>query len=132
MTGWIGREVRAVMPMGYDGAPISLDPGRPVAGDTHYLVARDASGMEVMRQQIAGSGEPVSWTGQRSNGTQVPQGTYQFSMESFANDELVSESAVAGYARVTEIRFAASGPVLALDGGAEIDASQVSAVREAI
>ena len=130
MTGWIGRDVRAVMPMVFDGTPITLDPGRAIAGDSHYLVARVPSGQEVMRQQIDGSGKAVNWTGQTASG-QAPHGTLTFTTESFANGELVSEAAVAGYARVSEIRFGASGPVLVLGDGIEIQASAVSAVREA-
>ncbi|QFU10304.1 Basal-body rod modification protein FlgD [Rhodobacteraceae bacterium THAF1] len=131
MTGWIGREVRAVMPMSYDGAPISLDPGRSVAGDTHYIVARDAAGIEIMRQQASAAGTPIEWDGIGPDGVAVPHGTYTFTLESYADDTLVAESAVAGYARVTEIRFGSSGPVLALEGGVEIASSSVSAVREA-
>jgi len=131
MTGWIGREVRAVMPVQFEGGPVSLDPKRAVGGDTHQLVARDSAGVEVMRQQIDGTGSPITWTGIQADGTLVPSGAYTFSTESFVDNELVAESQVAGYARVSEIRFDAAGPILALSGGIEIQASQVSAVRDA-
>lgn len=128
-TGWIGREVKAKMPLHFDGDAISLAPERPLAGNEHHLVLRDAAGVEIDRQRIPGDGTPLDYTGRRGAGDDVPAGLYAFSVESFESGELVATEPVAGYGQVEEVRLSPSGPVLALAGGAEVPAAEVSAVR---
>lgn len=130
MSGWIGRDVRAPMPVAYDGEAVAIDPQPPVAGSRHELVVRDETGIEVDRRQIDSTGEPLVWAGTRTDGTPAGSGIYSFDIESFENGSLVASETAPAYARVAEIRYGATGPKLAFAGGIEVDASTVSAVRE--
>ncbi|CAM4064819.1 flagellar hook capping FlgD N-terminal domain-containing protein [Palleronia rufa] len=131
MTGWIGRDVRAQMPLYYEGAPLTVYPQRPVAGARHELVVRNDAGVEVDRFTVGGSGEPVAWDGRDPAGRQLVAGVYSFETESFEGGTLVASEPVSAYGRVQEIRYSEAGPTLALAGGVELMASDVSAVRAA-
>lgn len=131
MTGWIGRDVRAQMPLYFEGAPLTVHPDRPVTGARHDLVVRNGEGTEVDRFAIGGAGDPVTWDGNDPRGRQLTPGVYSFETESFEGDTLVASEPVSAYARVQEIRYSPEGPILALSGGVELLASEVSAVRAA-
>lgn len=131
MTGWIGRDVRAQMPLYYEGAPLTVHPERPVTGARHELVVRNDAGVEVDRFAIGGSGEPVTWDGRDPRGRELIPGVYSFETQSFEGGTQVASEPVSAYARVQEIRYSETGPILALAGGVELMASDVSAVRAA-
>lgn len=129
MSAWVDREVKAQMPARYIGAPITVDPDAPVAGNRHELVVTDANGQVVDRVSIGETGDQLSWTGFYRDGTQAPAGLYSFSVESFDSGQLVASAPAATYATVTEVRQTRDGPVLAFDGGVTITASDVTAIR---
>ena len=131
ITGWIGRDVRASMPLYFAGDPLTVHPDRPVAGARHELVVRNDAGTEVDRFAIGGSGDPVTWDGRDPGGRRLTDGVYSFETQSFEGGTLVASEPVSAYARVQEIRYSDTGPILALAGGVELAASDVSAVRAA-
>lgn len=129
LSVWVDREVRAQMPVRYDGAPITVDPDPPVAGTRHELVVKNASGLIVDRVPIGETGNQVRWTGLYRDGSQAPAGVYSFAVESFDKGELVASAPAATYAAVTEVRQTRDGPVLAFDGGVTVTAADVTAIR---
>lgn len=131
MSGWVDREVRAQMPVRYDGAPVTLDPEMPVAGTRHELVVTDASGRAIDRVAIGANGDQVEWTGMLANGQRAPAGVYAFSVESFEDGALVATEGVATYAAVNEVRNTREGPVLVFAGGVTVASADVTAIRRA-
>ncbi|EKE43793.1 flagellar basal body rod modification protein [Oceaniovalibus guishaninsula JLT2003] len=130
MASWIGREVKAQMPVMVDGNAVTIAPEIPVAGSRHELVVKDATGGVVHRIPIAGDGAPIRWAGEIGGG-RVPPGAYSFSVESRDGDVVVATEPAPVYAQVTEVRFSPQGPFLRFAGGVELSSDAVSAIRTA-
>ncbi len=97
--------------------------------DQTVLVVLNASGQEVARQQIAVSGDPVTWAGTDAAGTPLAAGSYAFRLEHYASGELTGTTAVEAYGRVDEVRAGADGAVLVLQGGANVAPADIRALR---
>ena len=131
LAGWIGKEVRSTAPVFYEGAPITLSP-EPVAGATRAVLAvRDAQGTLVSREEIPVSSQPYQWLGAGADGSPLPQGVYAISLESMNGQQIIASRPVEHYARVIEARGGANGPIVVLEGGAEVLASSVTGIRTA-
>jgi flagellar basal-body rod modification protein FlgD len=130
LAGWIGMEARVAAPVRYSGLPVSLAPEPAPGADRTILVVSDATGAEVLRETIPVSSQPYVWSGGTSAGGGLPPGTYSFMLESYGGDRMLGRDAVAAYARVTEVRTGPDGGVVVLEGGAEVPAADVRALRE--
>lgn len=129
MSSWIGKEARTSAPVPYDGSPVTLAP-RPAAGATRsVLVVTDASGNLVSREEIPVSSAPYSWFGAGADGEPLPPGLYSIALESLSGETILSTDPVEHYARVLEAKTATAGTTLVLDGGVEVLASTVTALR---
>lgn len=130
-AGWIGREVRATAPVRFGDKPIALQIEPDRRADGVVLVTRDANGNVVTREDIGtGTGE-VEWFGRDAAGKKLPDGTYSFTIENWQGETKLSETEVAAWGRVSEARLGSGGAMLVLEGGAEVAASAVSAIRDA-
>lgn len=130
LAGWVGMEARAVMPGHFDGAPITLTPNPEPTADRADLVVRNLDGFEVQRIPISLSKDPITWTGLDGNGAELPHGTYDFEVESFSNGALSRTDPAEVYSRIVEARADGGATVLVMDGGAQVPASEVTAIRE--
>ncbi len=129
MASWVGMEARVTAPVMFDGAPLTLYPAPAEGADQTVLVVLNASGQEVARQQIAVSGDPVTWAGTDAAGTPLAAGSYAFRLEHYASGELTGTTAVEAYGRVDEVRAGADGAVLVLQGGANVAPADIRALR---
>jgi len=129
LAGWIGREARAPMATRFDGAPVTLHPAPAASGQRHALVVLDASGSEIDRRAIDGSGDPVTWDGRLRTGGRAPDGIYRFVTESYEGESLTASATAETYARVSEVRFAPDGARLLFAGGVEIGIEDATALR---
>ncbi len=130
LAGWVGMEARAVMPGHFDGAPITLTPNPEPTADRADLVVRNLDGFEVQRIPISLSKDPITWTGLDGNGAELPHGTYSFEVESFSNGALSRTDPAEIYSRIVEARADGGATILVMEGGAEVPASEVTAIRE--
>lgn len=129
MAGWIGKEARSAAPVRYDGSPVILTP-TPAPGATDAdLVVRDMQGRLVAREAIPVSTAPYTWLGADATGSPLPPGTYRLSLESRTGEEVLSTTGMEHYARVIEVRSTTDGATLVLEGGVEIPADEVTALR---
>ena len=128
-AGWVGMEARAPVAAYYDGSPITLAPQPALTSDQAFLVAKNESGSEVQRTQIPISHDTLEWSGLLSNGT-APDGLYSFTVESYSNGALTSSNPVEVYTPIIEARSRDGGAVLVTEGGVEVPASSVTALRE--
>ncbi len=94
------------------------------------LVVKDAQGNLVSREEIPVSAQPYQWLGAGIDGSPLPAGTYSIELESLNGETVISSLPVEHYARVIEARGGTGGTVLVLEGGAEVLASDVTALRE--
>lgn len=130
MASWIGKEARSPAPVRYDGSPVTLSPN-PAAGATRaVLVVKDAQGQLVSREEIPVSAEPYQWLGAGVDGSPLPAGTYSIALESLNGETVLASLPVEHYARVIEARGGTGGTRLVLEGGVEVLASAVTALRE--
>lgn len=131
MAGWIGKEARSDAPVRYDGLPMMLSPNPSQGATSAVLVVRDMQGGLVAREAIPVSSEPYSWLGADAAGNPLPKGVYALSLESTNGDALIDTRPMEHYARVIEARDAPDGTRLVLEGGIEVKADRVTALREA-
>jgi len=129
MAGWIGREARVEAPAAYSGLPVPVWTETAPGADRAVLVALDAGGRPVLRQEIAPGPGLVEWTGTDQSGTGLPPGLYRFQIESYAGEERIAIAPAEIYARITEVRGGPDGPEIVLDSGAVVKAGDVSALR---
>lgn len=130
MAGWIGKEARSDADVAYEGRPVMLSPN-PAAGATSVTLAiRDAQGTLVAREEIPVSAEPYQWFGADATGMPLPPGRYSITQESLIDGEVVDTSPVEHYARVVEARGGPNGTSLVLQGGVEVSAARITALRE--
>ncbi len=131
MASWIGKEARSPAPVRYDGSPVTLSPNPAVGANRTVLVVKDAQGTLVSREEIPVSAAPYQWLGAGINGAPLPSGTYSIALESLNGDQVIATTPVEHYARVIEAKGGGTtGTKLVLEGGIEVLASEVTALRE--
>jgi flagellar basal-body rod modification protein FlgD len=130
MASWIGKEARSPAPVLYDGSPVTLSPNPAVGADRAVLVVRDAQGNLVSREEIPVSAEPYQWLGAGADGAPLRPGIYSIELESLSGERVITTRPVEHYARVVEARGGPQGTRLVLEGGFEVMATEVTALRE--
>ena len=132
LAGWVGMEARSATPVQFDGTPVALTPLPAVLADEAWLVVRDADGEEVARSPIALDGAEITWDGAGPDGQPLPDGLYGFEVENHANGTLLGSTPVERYATVTEAQNIDGTPLLILEGGIPVYASEVFALRNPV
>jgi flagellar basal-body rod modification protein FlgD len=129
MAGWVGQEARVEAPVWMDGDPVTLSPNPAAGADRATLVVKDGQGTVVSRQDIPPTADPFVWTGMGIDGLPLSDGQYTLSLESYRNDELLTQTPVEHYARIVEAQGGAAGTMLLLEGGAKVRADMITALR---
>lgn len=130
IAGWVGMEARTDAPVYFDGTPITLAPSPDRSADQAFLIVRDASGAVVQTTEVSTTSDYVEWAGVDDNGDPFASGNYSFELENFAYDEYLSTSTVEAYGHISEARADGANTVLVMESGAEVDAEDISALRE--
>jgi flagellar basal-body rod modification protein FlgD len=129
MVGWIGKEARSDAPVQFQGTPVTLSPSPAVGANRAVLAVRDAAGNLVSREEIPVSSEPYQWLGAGIDGSPLPSGVYSIAVESLNGETVINSRPVEHYARVIEARGGTGGTTLLLEGGVEVLATRVTALR---
>lgn len=129
MASWIGQEVRAPVPVMFDGTPVTVSPNPAVLADRAELIVRDSDGVEVQRIPIGVSSESIEWAGVTTDGAPLPEGLYSFEVASYAGDSLLLQEQADVYSKVTEVRAENGTSILILEGGVAVSAVAASAIR---
>lgn len=130
MAGWVGKEARAPVAAFFNGSPLTIAPIPAALADRAELVVRDATGLEVQRLQIPVTADPIAWAGVTSSGGPLASGQYTFDVMSYASGELIEEKRADTYGRISEVRIDGTETIIIFDGGAEIPAANVTALRD--
>lgn len=130
LAAWVGKEVRAPGPAAYDGTPITLYPQSLSSAQDWEISVRNAQGEEVQRLALAPNVGQIDWSGQVFGGLMAPAGNYSFTAVGRTNGQVVTESPVETYARVTEVRLEDGQQMLVLEGDQKVAYSAVTAIRE--
>ena len=129
MASWIGKEARTPGPVYYSGTPVTLSPNPAVGSNRAVLAVRDGTGTLVSREEIPVSAEPYRWLGSGIDGAPLPPGVYSIALESLRGETLIDSRPVEHYARIFEARGGANGTTLIVEGGIEVPAANVTALR---
>jgi flagellar basal-body rod modification protein FlgD len=128
-ASWIGNEVRAAMPVYFDGSPITVNPFPAAAADRAEVIVKNADGIEVQRFEIPVSAEPIEWAGVDALGSPMPQGEYTFEVVSYQDDEVILQETAEVYAEVLEVQVVNGQGVMKLPGDIYIASASVTALR---
>ncbi|MBV1866510.1 MAG: flagellar hook assembly protein FlgD [Marinosulfonomonas sp.] len=129
IAGWVGMEARVQAPVYFGGAPISVFAPSNSGADQAFLVVRDSNGTQADHSEIDPAGGQLQWAGVDASGAPFPAGTYSFSVESRADGAVISTDPAQVYALVTEAKLDNGVAMIALAGGSELPADQISAIR---
>lgn len=129
MAGWIGQDARSTAPVWYSGSAVTLSPDPASGASRAVLVASDARGRVVSREDIPVIAKEYDWLGGDAVGNPLPTGQYTLTLESYSGETLLRTDPVQSYSRIGEARVSDAGIILVLDGGAEVAASDVTALR---
>lgn len=129
LAGWVGMEARVTTSVSFDGAPVTLAPEAASGADAAILVVRDSLGREVSREPLPPSTDTIEWVGVGTDGRPLPPGTYDFTLESLSDGEVLSVAPVPHFATVREARLDGDAVRLFLDGGASVEADAVTGLR---
>lgn len=129
LAGWVGMDVKTPSAFRFDGAPVSLSATANPAADTATLIIRNQTGEVVDRATVSTNESEFLWAGTRGDGSPMLAGLYSATLESYRNDELLSENPVSAYGRVIEAQAGGDSVLLTLEGGEVVSANQVTAVR---
>jgi flagellar basal-body rod modification protein FlgD len=131
MAGWVGQEARTDAAVAWSGSPVTLSPNPAAGADRTTLVVKDSRGTVVSRQDIPPSTAPFAWTGTGIDSVALPHGNYTMELESYRGDDMLARTPMEHYARIVEARGGATGTRLLLEGGIEVEAARITALRAA-
>lgn len=131
LAGWVGMEAKVAAPAPFGGQPITLHPTFAAGAQSAYLSVKDSSGADVQRLQIDPEAGPIDWAGVSDSGSPFPDGSYSFFVESFDGEGLATTLQAEVYLQVSEAKIGGEEALIVLEGGAIVNADDVSALRAA-
>lgn len=129
LAGWVGQEARSAAPVYLGDSAVTLTYAPSTQADRAVLVVKDSSGALVAREDVPLSTAPYEWLGADALGNRLPNGMYTLSLENYRGEELLGAGEVESYAQILEARGGANGTTLVLEGGVEVDATKITALR---
>ncbi len=129
MASWIGREVRAPGKTEFAGNPVDVAMTPVADADRTVLVIRNDFDQIVGRRSLDAVDGRITWDGRNASGTELPHGTYGFSVESYKGDALLDTQDGNVFSEVTEVRLAGGAPQLVLAGGGTVALDAVTGIR---
>ena len=130
LSGWVGMNARAEMPVEFDGAPVTLTLRTDKLADKAQLVVLNSQGQEVQRLDTDTAGGEYVWTGVDDLGNPMPTGTYTMTVESYSQGNLMGTQPVEVHGRIVEARNDNGKPTLVMETGQQVSADQILGLRE--
>lgn len=132
LATWVGQEARAPSPVYLGDNAVTLSYSTAIGADRAVISVKNEKGTVVAREDVTLGTGPYQWTGLAADGAPLPKGKYSISLESYRNGTQIGDaSEVQAYSRIQEARSGANGTMLLLEGGIEVAATGVSALRVA-
>ncbi len=131
LSGWIGMEARAEMPVNFTGQPTDVQLAPSPLADRLELIVRDQSGNVVASTPVVLSDEPFAWDGTGDNGQPLPDGTYTLSAQSWRGEELLEERFAFVFGEITEAQTLNGAVWVTMANGVSVQADTVQGLRRA-
>lgn len=129
LGNWVGMEARIYGGAWFEGKPIELTPDPALGADAVTLVVRDQAGAVVDSRALAPETLSYAWDGLDANGEPLPDGSYTFEIESFADGETMDTQPVAAYVPILEARYENGMTMLVMPGDLWVDSATVTGLR---
>lgn len=129
LSGWIGKEARTTAPVYFGNSALTLDVAPDERADSVVLVTMNQAGREMTREEIGPGTGQIEWLGKDALGGKLPDGLYSFRAESYREGELIGESDVGAYARISEAELTDKGVMLVFEGGGSALSEEITALR---
>lgn len=125
LSGWVGMEARAEMPVEFSGTPVTLSLRPDSLADSIELVIKNNFGQEVARQSVPNQSGEFQWDGTDDLGNPMPHGTYEITVDSYSSGDLLGSSRVEVHATIAEARNDNGAPTLLMESGQTVTAGQI-------
>ena len=129
LAGWVGMEALSAEPAWYSGAPMILVAPDVPAADRARLIVKNSFGTEVARVDVDPAAQVLRFDGTGTDGFPLPQGHYDFVVESLRAGDVIATNPALTYSRIHEARFDAGAVVLKIEGGGTVDSAAVMGLR---
>ena len=130
LSGWIGLEAEARVPVAFKGEPVTLTTKVDPRADAAQLVVTDGQGRVVQRQDIAPESGRLDWTGRDAAGVPLAHGTYNIAVESRAKGETLAQHDASVHSRITEARLESGQTEVVLANGQSLSATEIISLRQ--
>jgi flagellar basal-body rod modification protein FlgD len=123
---WIGMEAMAQVPAAFTGDPIAFQSNPASGAERTELVVTDTDGNVMQRIPIPLTDATMEWAGTDAQGRKLPNGTYEFFVESWSGDELLDTRPATIRATIEEAQMQDGTTFLTLAGGTRVRADEVT------
>ncbi|ATX65811.1 flagellar hook capping FlgD N-terminal domain-containing protein [Roseinatronobacter bogoriensis] len=130
LANWVGRDALTPAPQFVDGSSLRLIPPDMQGSDRADLVLRDPDGQEAARYAVSPGAREILFEAPHQSEGGPRTGYYTFEIEGFRGGEKVVAAPALGYSRILEARNDAGQVFLVLEGGHQIDSTDVAGLRE--
>ncbi|UWQ95661.1 flagellar hook assembly protein FlgD [Rhodobacteraceae bacterium M385] len=129
LSGWIGMEARAEVPVNFTGQTTMVQVAPHALADRMELIVRNAAGDVVANVPALLSDEPFAWAGEGSDGTPLPHDTYSLSVQSWSGEDILEERSAFVYGEITEAQTLAGEVWVTMENGVSLPAENVQGLR---
>ena len=125
LSGWVGMEARAEIPVAFSGDPVTLTLRTDSLAESAQLVVRNSQGAEIQRLDVPPQDGDYLWTGRDDLGNPLSAGSYSITVESISQDAVIATTPVEVHGLIVEATTNQGVSSLVLDSGQTVAADQV-------
>lgn len=129
LSGWIGMEARAEMPVIFTGAATTVQIAPHTLADRMELIVRNQAGEVVASTPAVLSDDPFSWDGMGDDGYPLPHGTYTLSAQSWRDEDVLEERSAFVFGEISEAQTLAGEVWVTMENGVSVPADTVQGLR---
>ncbi len=129
LSGWIGMDARAEMPVNFTGQPTTFQVSPASVADRAELIVRNLNGEIVANTPIPLTDDPLQWDGLDTAGQPLPNGTYTLSAQSWRGEDVLEERAAFVFGEITEAQTMSGEVWLTMENGISIPSGDVQGLR---
>lgn len=127
---WIGQEARTTVPVYFNDEPLSVDLQPVFGAHSANLIAYDVTGKQVWRSDgLSPETGVFLWAGKDRAGNLLPEGRYNFRLESIRNGSVIGEEKAGVYSKILGVSNGEKGSKLVFAYDVEADISEIDLLR---
>ena len=131
LSGWIGMEARAEMPVNFTGQETTVQIAPHSLADRVELVVRNSAGTVVASTPAVLGDDPFAWDGMGDDGYTLPHDTYTLSAQSWRGEEVLEERSAFVFGEISEAQTLSGEVYVTMENGVTVPADTVQGLRRA-